>query len=615
MVTNVTNEKWRAEKIKYLASFPQLNPNPIVETDSSGTVTFSNKATTNILKELGEKEEAKKFFPTDYKDILKALKEGKEESFQREVKIKSRTFLENISLLKKMGVARIYANDITDRKKIEEAHKANVEKYRVIVETANEGIITGSTDGKFTYVNQRWIDMLGYAREEMIGKIGLDFMDEDQRILVIKSRQNLDKGLTLRSEYKFRRKDGTALWTLASVTPLFDNNGKHIANVALHTDITDRKKTEEALRESQAKYKALTETTYDFVWEMDAQGRYTYCSPQIEKLWGIKPEEMVGKSPFEKMPPDARRQGAGMLLSYAKRRKSFHGIQMPSFDGHNNLVMIEVSGVPFFDNKGKLLGWRGITRDVTERIQAEKALQKARKLAEEKAKHLDLANKELESFNYSIAHDLKAPLRSINGFSTILYEEYADTLDEKGRRYLEKIQKSTMTMGELIDDLLRLSHISQSTLRLESVNITMLSKRIIETMREADPGREITVKIEKNLITHADARLLEVLLKNLLSNAWKFTVKTKHPFINIGKSSTEGKGVFFVQDNGVGFDPAHANKLFKPFERLHGTEYSGSGIGLAIVQRIINRHHGSIWAEGKIDKGATFYFTLGEKPS
>jgi light-regulated signal transduction histidine kinase (bacteriophytochrome) len=142
----------------------------------------------------------------------------------------------------------------------------------------------------------------------------------------------------------------------------------------------------------------------------------------------------------------------------------------------------------------------------------------------------------------------------------------------------------------------------------------LLSKRIIKTMREADPGREITVKIEKNLTTHADASLMEILLKNLLSNAWKFTAKTKHPVISIGKSSTQGKTVFFIRDNGVGFDPAHSNKLFKPFEHLHGTEYSGSGIGLAIVQRIINRHHGNIWAEGKIDKGATFYFTLGEKP-
>ena len=273
-------------------------------------------------------------------------------------------------------------------------------------------------------------------------------------------------------------------------------------------------------------------------------------------------------------------------------------------------IYIFGNAAPLIDRQGHVQGSVGAYIDITARKRIEGALREARKLAEERARHMDLINKELESFSYSIAHDLRAPLRSINGFSTALREDYSEKLDEQGTRYLERIQRNATNMGDLIDDLLRLAKISQSELNLQSVNLSQLSERIIDFMREADPARDITVNIEKNLTARADPNLLEALLKNLLSNAWKFTGKTKNPVITIGKTSVDGKAVFYVKDNGVGFDQAHADKLFKAFARLHGTEYSGTGIGLAIADRIISRHHGSIWAEGKVGEGATFYFSF-----
>jgi signal transduction histidine kinase len=230
---------------------------------------------------------------------------------------------------------------------------------------------------------------------------------------------------------------------------------------------------------------------------------------------------------------------------------------------------------------------------------------------EERTAQLAAANKELEAFSYSVSHDLRAPLRSIDGFSLALLEDYAPRLDEEGKDHLQRIRAATQRMGMLIDDLLNLSRMTRAEIRKELVNLSTLAHSVAGGLQEAQPERRIEFRIEEDLEARADPHLLRVVLENLLGNACKFTSKRTSACVEFGKTHCNGNSAYFVRDNGAGFDPAYANRLFGAFQRLHGTtEFPGTGIGLATVQRIIHRHGGKIWAEGAVEKGATFYFTL-----
>jgi signal transduction histidine kinase len=229
---------------------------------------------------------------------------------------------------------------------------------------------------------------------------------------------------------------------------------------------------------------------------------------------------------------------------------------------------------------------------------------------------LEALNKELEAFSYSVAHDLRAPLRTIDGFSEALLEDCADRLDSDGKRYVARVRGAAQQMGQLIDDLLDLSRLSRAELRREPVDLSELARAALAKLRETQPEREVEVVVRAGLVAAADPRLVELVLTNLLSNAWKFTGKRASARIELAARDGERPAVYFVRDNGAGFDPAYAGKLFGVFQRLHhARDYAGTGIGLAIVQRIVRRHGGRVWADAEVDRGATFYFTLeGDHP-
>jgi two-component system, sensor histidine kinase and response regulator len=224
---------------------------------------------------------------------------------------------------------------------------------------------------------------------------------------------------------------------------------------------------------------------------------------------------------------------------------------------------------------------------------------------------LETANGELESFSYSVSHDLRAPLRVIDGFSQALLEDYADKLDQEGKENLQRVRAATRRMGELIDDMLNLSRVTRSEMRLESVNLSELAQTIAAELQRSQPDRRVEFVIAEGMVVNGDQGLLKVALENLLGNAWKFTGKRSEANIKFGMTEGDGKRVYFVRDNGSGFDMAYANRLFGAFQRLHDShDFAGTGIGLATVQRVIHRHGGQIWAEAEVAKGATFYFTL-----
>ncbi len=227
-------------------------------------------------------------------------------------------------------------------------------------------------------------------------------------------------------------------------------------------------------------------------------------------------------------------------------------------------------------------------------------------------RELEMVNKELEAFSYSVSHDLRAPLRAIHGFAQAAIEDYGDRLDEVGMDYLERIVRSAERMGQLIDDLLSLSRLSQKDLNIGMVDLSTIAQEVVKELRERDPCRTVEFRIADGLVAECDADLVKIVLDNLLGNAWKFTASKDHAVIEFGAIRQNGETVYFVRDNGVGFDMRYAEKLFMPFQRLHGEEFEGTGIGLATVARVIYRHGGRIWAEGVPNAGATFFFTLSE---
>jgi DNA-binding response OmpR family regulator len=245
----------------------------------------------------------------------------------------------------------------------------------------------------------------------------------------------------------------------------------------------------------------------------------------------------------------------------------------------------------------------------TEARAAQEAAQARAALVDE----LEAKNEELDSFSYSVAHDLRAPLRSLDGFSFALLEDYSDKLDEEGRRYLQFIRDSAQQMATLIDDLLSLSRVTRSEFERQSVDLTKIARTIADRLQKSEPQREVEFVVAEGLCTSADRQLLAILMENLLGNAWKYSGKRTQARIEIGSTASAAGKAFYVRDNGAGFDMAYAGKLFGVFQRLHSArDFEGTGIGLATVQRIVRRHGGKVWAEGKVDEGATFYFTLAE---
>lgn len=261
-----------------------------------------------------------------------------------------------------------------------------------------------------------------------------------------------------------------------------------------------------------------------------------------------------------------------------------------------------------------VLGWRIVAARERAREDQRMRIELERRVAE-RTSELEVANKELEAFSYAVSHDLRAPLRSIDGFGQALLEDCAGRLDDQGRHYLQRIRGATQRMGDLIDDLLKLSRATRAEMRRDPMNLTQMAQNVIAELQRVEPGRKVLLRLQEGMVADGDLRLLGIVLENLLGNAWKFTARSEHARIEMA-SAPDGDGgrIYCVRDNGVGFDMTYADKLFGAFQRLHGADFPGTGIGLATAQRIIHRHGGRIWAEGEVGKGASFYFTLGRNP-
>lgn len=375
------------------------------------------------------------------------------------------------------------------------------------------------------------------------------------------------------------------------------------ANERLQKEIAERTLAEEALSESEQRFRSLVETTSDWIWEMDQDGNYTYASPAVADLLGYEPREVLGRKPLDLVPPEDLETETEAFRNMIQARKPFVRVERTMRHKNGRQVILETSGVPIWDAKGVLRGYRGVDRDITKPKQDEARL--IRTLME-----LERSNRDLAQFAYSASHDLQEPLRMMSSYLQALSEHMADKLDERSRSLIDLSLGAARRMQQLVDDLLAYSRVGTSGKQFQTVDAN-------EVVADAIANLQGTIQREGAEVTHdrlptitGDATLLAQLFQNLIGNAVKFRGQ-EPPRVHVSCKETPREFIFSVRDNGIGIDPKYTTRIFTVFERLHPQDqYSGTGIGLAICKRVVERHGGRIWCESTPGQGSTFYFAL-----
>lgn len=504
--------------------------------------------------------------------------------------------------------------------------RASEQRYQSLLDTMSEGLIETDAIPSFTYVNPRFAEMLGYAIADLLKQ-------PRARFLANKPEERVRRRVTASHERRvdiyeltWRHRDGHEVPTLVSSRPHFGPDGHYLGATAIITDITEQKRAETFRAQAEARLRAassyarsLIEASLDPLVTISRDGKITDVNKATEAATGLPRDQLVGRdfSDFFTDPDLAR---TAYRKAFAEGSVTDYPLAIRNASGSVMEVLYNAS--TYRDEAGKVVGVFAAARDVTARKQAEAELANyqrhledlvAGRTAELAAANLALnaANHELETFAFSVSHDLRAPLRAVDGFSLALQEDYADKLDAEAQRLVQVIRDSVTRMSRLIDDILEFSRAGRRELAATDIDMTSLAQAVLDDLAPAMKGRTITVNVAPLPPATGDREMMQRVWMNLLDNAIKFTARIDNARIEIGSYLHDNETVYFVKDNGAGFDMTYIDKLFGVFQRLHSPqEFPGTGAGLAIVKRIISRHGGRVWAEGKVGEGATFYFAL-----
>jgi PAS domain S-box-containing protein len=494
------------------------------------------------------------------------------------------------------------------------ALRESEECYRVLFESANDAIFVWDRDLRCLEANRAACERLGYTRAELLTMTAAQISAPEQGAIAgARAEAIAPHGSAIVESVQLAR-DGTRIPVEAS-TSVTSLGGRPVF-LSIARDISERKAADGQLGQMEARYRGLLEAAPDAMVVVDQRGEIVLLNVQAERQFGYSRDELLGQPVTNIIPlgfaeriiaddlrsaADALAQQIGTGIALVARRRD--GTEFP----------IEIMLSPLENAEGILV--TAAIRDISERKRAETEIRALNAALEARVAQrtiaLETANRELEAFSYSVSHDLRAPLRSIHAFSQILLNEYAAPLDPEGRRVLGVVIRNVQTMGALIDDLLAFSRVSRAALERRPVDMASLARSVADELRAAEPDREIAFDIGPLVAAPGDAALLRQVWANLLGNAAKFTGQAEHATVEVRSEQSDGECRYAVRDNGVGFDSAYLDMLFMPFSRLHPTaEFEGTGIGLAIVARIVGRHGGRVWAEGAPGAGATFGFAL-----
>jgi len=531
---------------------------------------------------------------------------------------------------------------------------------RYLIEASLDPLVTISADGKITDVNKATEQITGVSRDRLIGSDFLNYFTEPDKARE-GYQQVFSQGIVRDYPLTIRHVSGHTTDVLYNASVYKNEAGEVQGVFAAARDITERKKAEEGLQfqtaiitsvnrvfkealvsESEEQLgkaclvvsEELTKSKFGFIDELNAAGKadtIAISDPGWEACRMPKTDAMVKLKNLEVRGIWASviRQGRSLIVN----NPASHPDRVGTPPGHPPITSF--LGVPL-KQAGRTIGLIGLAnkeagytlndQEAVEALSAVFVEALIRKRAEEEIRRLnesleqrvrdrtvqlEVANSEMEAFAYSVSHDLRAPLRTIDGFSQVIIEDYYDSLDDKGRDHLQRIRSATQRMGILIDDMLKLSRVTRADMKREPVDLSAMVRKISFELGRSAPDRQVEFQICPDIKVECDPYLIQVVMENLISNAWKFTGKNRFARIEFGQKVADGKSVYYVKDNGVGFDMKYAAKLFSPFHRLHTmSEFPGTGVGLATVQRIVQGHGGKVWAEAEVDKGATLYFTL-----
>jgi PAS domain S-box-containing protein len=487
-------------------------------------------------------------------------------------------------------------------------------KYRIVADNTYSWEFWIDPDGRFLYSSPSCLRITGRAPEAFLGDPSLFLRiihpDDAARVRVhLQERSNERSPCEM--EYRIVRSDKTVRWTSHTCQPVFDNEKNFLGTRGSSRDITDQKLAERALRESEERYRVLFERAGDGIFILEAEeervGHIVAANNAAAEMHGYSVEELRALSIIDLDTPEAAQQAPETI------RRILQGERVKRELGHRrkdgSVFPCEISAGLIETGGRKFI--LAFDRDITERKRTEETLRSAHAELQRRAYEYEAVNRELEAFSYTVSHDLKAPLRSIEGFTRAILEDYADKLDATGRDYLMRVQSGAQRMNQLIEAMLKMARLTRGEIHENRVDLSSLAKVIEHELRAKEPQRRVEFIIAERVRVNGDAEMLRVMLQNLLENAWKFTSRREAATIEFGVTDMDGKAVCFVRDDGAGFDLQFAGKLFMPFKRMHaGSEFPGLGIGLAIAHRIVMRHNGRMWARSAPDKGATFYFTL-----
>ena len=496
---------------------------------------------------------------------------------------------------------------------------------KVLIEAVPDPVMVLDSRGLIVAQNAACRKLFGYALRDIAGKHLLDCgLASTYSLKEMRSaKRNFsdaikeDKGFAL--EYEFVTKKGRSVHVLLSGSTLKDVEKKTTHIIVLLKDLTERKRAEEAVHQSEKQLNQIFNATADGMRVVDKDFNVIRMNDTLASMVGVSIEDAIELKCHDVF-SSALCHTANCPLTRILRGEERVTMDIDKETPAGVMIPCIMSATPFKDSRGAVIGIVEAFRNITERKNAEKALLQLTEELDQRVKkrtqELAAANQELEAFAYSVSHDLRSPPRGIAGFSMAVLEDYSDVLDETGRDYLKRTHEGAVRMSELIADILSLSRVSREEMHSEEIDMTALARTIAGELRRQEPRRDVKLAISDNLRAYGDKRLISLVLENLLGNAWKFTSKHPSAKIEFGAIEQETETVFFVRDNGAGFDMRYVDKMFIAFQRLHhADEFEGTGVGLAIVKRIIRRHGGRTWAEGSVGTGATFHFTLSSKGS